>query len=185
MEVFAVIFQIISQFTVVTLLLLIASGWTITFDTVPDKDLYIPIGLVVLIVHLMMGGLVFVDRDDIDKHYDFSGVQGFVLVLLRIGIFVMFEVWVIGTRSEAGKKARVFLSVLNFAGSLYMMSFPCLWGISYLMAPYVRHRFIVIGHFAFQIGAMAAMLRQFVSKHSKYYHASSQSKGILPGFKHD
>ena len=90
LEVFAVIFQIISQFTVVTLLLLIASGWTITFDTVPDKDLYIPIGLVVLIVHLMMGGLVFVDRDDIDKHYDFSGVQGFVLVLMRIGLFVLF-----------------------------------------------------------------------------------------------
>ena len=93
--------------------------------------------------------------------------------------------WVLGTRADAGKKARVFLSVLNFAGSLYMLSFPGLWCISYLMAPYVRLRFIVIGHFTFQIGAMSAMLRQFVSKHSKYYHASSQSKSILPGFKHD
>ena len=32
---------------------------------------------------------------------------------------------------------------------------------------------------------MGAMLKQLLSKNSKYYHASNQSKGILPGFKHD
>ena len=97
MDVFSVIAQVTSQFLMVTLLLLISSGWTINFDTLPDKDLYIPIGGLVLVIHLMIGGLTFVDNDDIDKYHNFAGVQGLILVMLRIGMFGLFQFWLQGT----------------------------------------------------------------------------------------
>ena len=93
MDVFSVIAQVTSQFLMVTLLLLISSGWTINFDTLPDKDLYVPIGGLVLVVHLMIGGLTFVDNDDVDKHHYFAGVQGLILVMLRLGMFGLFQFW--------------------------------------------------------------------------------------------
>ena len=115
----------------------------------PDKDLYIPIALLVFVVHIVLAGLTFIDRENLHKYHDYSGIQGLLIVMMRVGLFVLFQVWVAGTRGEASRKAREYLRDFNWAGSTYLLSFPALWVAAYTIPTYWQLMFIVSGCFVF------------------------------------
>jgi hypothetical protein len=73
-----------AQVIVIWLLLMIGYGWTIKFKTVDEKDIYVIILLFVLMIHLMIVALVYVDNDEYHKYHNFSGIQGFIIVVLRL-----------------------------------------------------------------------------------------------------
>lgn len=73
-----------AQVIIIWLLLMIGYGWTIKYKTVDEKDIYIIILLFVLMIHLMIVALVYVDNDEYHKYHNFSGIQGFIIVLLRL-----------------------------------------------------------------------------------------------------
>ena len=185
LDLLSIMFQVISQAIIVTLLLLIAGGWTITYTSLPDQGIYVPLGSLVFLLQVVVAGLTYVDYEAIDKFHDFSGLQGASLVVIRVGMWTLFLKWIREAALKARTKILDFVKTLALAGSVYMLAFPVLWVLSYFIASYVRHRVIVIGHLVLQTLSVGVILRQLKNKHSKYFQASTQSKGILPTTKSD
>ena len=72
--VFAVIAKIISQVLLIWMLLMIAYGWTISYEDLRDKDIFIIILAFVIMIHMMIAGLTFIDYGEAYKSHDFGGV---------------------------------------------------------------------------------------------------------------
>ena len=58
------------------LFLLLSFGWTITKNNVAleELDLLIPIACFVIIMHAVIGGLIFIDTEEHHKFHDYSGI---------------------------------------------------------------------------------------------------------------
>lgn len=90
--VFACISKIIASVLVIWTLLMIGFGWTISYEDLEDKDIYVIIGCFTLMIHMMIAGLTFIDYFEADKYHDFGGPQGAILIGLRIALFIGFMV---------------------------------------------------------------------------------------------
>lgn len=56
----------LSEITFSSLLMMIATGWTLTFqdlDIDGNLDIYLPIGSIVIVVHLVLAAMTYVDFD--------------------------------------------------------------------------------------------------------------------------
>jgi p-aminobenzoyl-glutamate transporter AbgT len=76
----------------VFLFLLLAFGWTITKNNVnfEELDIIIPIGFFVILIHVVIGALMFIDNEEHHKFHDYSGIQGLVLCIFRVFMFIGF-----------------------------------------------------------------------------------------------
>jgi hypothetical protein len=174
------IFQIASQVTIVSLIIMIAYGWTITYENLKDSDTYIVVGGFVFVVHIILAFLTIVDNGEHHKYHDFEGFQGLLLVFLRLGLYGIFLYGVKETFKVIPRKTADFMKGFVISCSLYMVAFPALWVLSYILNPHMRLKFIVFGNFIIQGLAILILINQLAKKGSKYYEASMRSKGILP-----
>ena len=132
MDIMGTILQVISQVVIVTLLLLISFGWTLTYPHLPEKETIAAFTIMVLIIHVLVASLTLLDKDEYHKYHDYSGVQGFVLVVLRL---IMFGVFIYGiqlTKTDIKKTHENFLRLFSISGSFYVLSFPILYFVSYI-----------------------------------------------------
>ena len=83
----------ISQILITWIILIIVYGWTISFKSINDRDHSIILILFVLMVHVMIAGLTFFDKDDYHKFHDFSWMQGVITILLR---FILYSAFIYG-----------------------------------------------------------------------------------------
>ena len=173
--------QMNSQIILIGLLTLIAFGWSIT-DLDVTKDIkYIILGGAVLVAHAFSSLLTAIDDGAHHKYHDYSGFQGFMIVFLRLGTYVVFMYGVTKTIKILPKKGQTFLKALGVAGTLYILAFPSMWVLSYVISLHLRNRFIVYGNLLVQLVAIIILLNQLSKKGTKYYHASEKSKVVLPG----
>jgi len=89
-DVLSTIFQVGSQVFIVTLLMLIAFGWTITYHSLPEKETITMFAIMTFVIHALIAGLTALDKNQYHKYHDYSGVQGLVLVILRFVLFGIF-----------------------------------------------------------------------------------------------
>jgi glycerol uptake facilitator-like aquaporin len=76
-DIMSLICQMLSEITFSSLLMMIAYGWTITFDELDidnNLDIYLPIGSVVVVVHLVLAAMTYIDFDAHHKYHDYAGV---------------------------------------------------------------------------------------------------------------
>ena len=65
-----------------------------------DLDITIPIGIFIVVMHAIIGGLIFLDSEEHHKYHDYSGVQGILLCLFRVLMFAGFLFGIKTTRSD-------------------------------------------------------------------------------------
>lgn len=55
---------------------MLAFGWTVSKHnlSLDDLDITIPVAIFVLVMHALIGGLIFLDHDEYHKYHDYSGV---------------------------------------------------------------------------------------------------------------
>ena len=82
----------LSQASIISLIIMIAHGWTLTFDSLHEHDYFIKELGLILGSHLVLAVLTMVDEGEAHKYHDFSGTQGLILVSIRIALFVFFLV---------------------------------------------------------------------------------------------
>ena len=84
--------MIISQTAISFLLCMLAWGWTITKQSLDmeDLDITIPIAIFILVIHCLIGGLIFLDSEEHHKWHDYQGVQGVLLCVFRVIMFAAF-----------------------------------------------------------------------------------------------
>uniref|UniRef100_A0A7S3NVD6 GPR180/TMEM145 transmembrane domain-containing protein n=1 Tax=Euplotes crassus TaxID=5936 RepID=A0A7S3NVD6_EUPCR len=183
--VFGRLFKVISQGVMMWLMITIAFGWTITYKNMGEKDIYILSAIFIVMIHLLIGALTYIDDESHHKYHDFGGVQGVILVLLRVVIYGVFLYGIKETSNSANNKQKSFLWSLTVSATIYILSFPFLWVVSMITDRYVINRFITFGTLAAQALAAYYLLHQLTKKGSSYYGASHKSKTILPGAKFD
>jgi len=77
LDIFSMIGNMMSEITISCLLIMIAQGWTITFQEIDvdnNIEFYLPIGSIVLAVHLVLAAMTYIDIDASHKFHDYAGI---------------------------------------------------------------------------------------------------------------
>lgn len=119
-----------SQICIVWMLLMVCYGWTITYKTVDEKDIYVILMIFVIMVHMMITALTFVDDDEYHKYHDFSGIQGIIIIILRFILFFACLYGLFTTYRSTPPKLKNYIRNFGVVAIMYMLAFPTVWIIS-------------------------------------------------------
>ena len=114
-DVLSKVSQGFSEVSMSLLLITLASGWKTRYEEIDFDDgleIYLPMTALVLMVHIILVALTFVDIDASHKYHDFAGVQGWCLVFLKTILFCYF-LYCIYDSQEQSKKERAKLKYLS------------------------------------------------------------------------
>mmetsp|Transcript_24566 Transcript_24566/g.30644 ORF Transcript_24566/g.30644 Transcript_24566/m.30644 type:complete len:157 (+) Transcript_24566:663-1133(+) len=95
LDVVSKVSQSLSESTMVLLFFLLASGWKLRYQDIDYDDnleLHLPMTALVLMVHIIIVALTFVDVDASHKYHDFAGVQGWCLLAVKTFLYLYF-IW--------------------------------------------------------------------------------------------
>lgn len=95
-------------------------------------------GSVVIIIHLTLAAMTYVDFDAHHKYHDFAGVQGWVLIFLKLGLFAYYIYCIKSKWDKIPKRAEKFYITFTFLGGIYMLAVPFTIFASFLFQPYNR-----------------------------------------------
>ena len=180
LDVLSTVLQMNSQIVTVGLLILIAYGWEITdTDLSKNNNKFIILGGATLFLNSIIAFLTAIDDGEHHKYHDYGGLQGLILVIIRICLYWVFMYGVIKTFKKVPRKTQRFLKALSASGTMYMLTFPILWIFSFIITAHLRNRLIVYGNLGVQLFAIIIMLNQISKKGTKFKEASAKSKIIL------
>jgi len=83
------------------------------------------------------------------------------------------------TFAAATNKLQPFLIRFFFASSVYYLSYPLLVLIAGVVAPYLRHKFMLAGVFFMQALSFVGYTHMFLTR-GQYYEVSSLDANFLP-----
>jgi hypothetical protein len=92
-DILGLICYMVAEIGISSLFMLFAYGWTLSFQDIDwdnNLEFYLPVGSIVMAVHLVLAAMTYIDVDAYHKYHDFSGIQGIVLVFLRLCLFAYF-----------------------------------------------------------------------------------------------
>mmetsp|Transcript_12568 Transcript_12568/g.12612 ORF Transcript_12568/g.12612 Transcript_12568/m.12612 type:complete len:268 (+) Transcript_12568:488-1291(+) len=176
----ATFFQMTAQVVVVGLFTMIAHGWKITENDIAENTGLVVLGGVICVVQSLASYLTFLDDGAHHKYHDYGGYQGIIMVALRILTWIVFVYGIVKNIGKVNRKAKPLLKALSVAGSLYMMAFPGLWFLCYLIPGYLQNRVIVFGNLFIQLFSVIILINQLSKRDSKFSEASKISKKVLP-----
>mmetsp|Transcript_25441 Transcript_25441/g.22604 ORF Transcript_25441/g.22604 Transcript_25441/m.22604 type:complete len:323 (-) Transcript_25441:22-990(-) len=176
-------FQMNAQIVIIGLFVMIAYGWKITENDITKNTTLIIMGGVVCVIQSSMTFLTAIDDGAHHKYHDYGGFQGLILVILRLAIWIVFVYGILTTIKKVNRKGKPLLKALAVAGSLFMMAFPALWFLSFMVPAYLRNRLIVFGNLGVQLFAIIILLNQLLKRGTKFNEASEVSKNVFPSMK--
>ena len=86
----------VNECTMILLLMMMANGWMTKWTKYEFDDgieIWAPLFLLVVMVHICFGALSFIDGDAYHKYHDFQGWAGFGLLISKfvlVGIYFYF-----------------------------------------------------------------------------------------------
>jgi len=170
----------LSQVVTSTLLILIAQGYTLLRSKMEDMELIRPIAIVVGIVHVVLVGLGKLQGDTSGKYHEHEGLVGWILLAIRILLYVWFASGVRDLRRKSGFRLHTFLQRFNFVGSVYFLAFPTIFTIVQVFAQYLQHPIMQVGLLTMQTASSFWLADLFLSR-GEYYEVSDLSSSLLPG----
>lgn len=127
LEVMGTILDMVSESIMTLLVLMLANGWMTGFvknDYDDYLDVWAPIMMVVMLVHVLSGGLTYVDQDAHHKYHDFHGWQGYFLVGSKL-LIAGAHLWLyITTKRQVPKASLLFFERIYYVGLLYLLTDP-------------------------------------------------------------
>lgn len=172
----------ISDFIMISLLLLIAQGWSITFRDFPSPEVYISVMIILGFLNFVLSAIEISLSDAYYLFSNFEGVLGWLIFFSRI----FMVVWLYWNLSDiidtVPPNTNLFLRRFALASVSYILTLPALIVAAQILPPYKRHKFIVGSNILVQAFAMFVLSWLFTSK-AQYYKISMVSTSILPGTK--
>jgi len=173
-------FFMLSQVLQTTLLIGIASGYTLVPQMTCSLDLLKWTVALVCLLHVMLVGGGKLQGEDANKHHEYEGGVGTILLVLRLALFAWFISSLRRCQAIGGIRLEAFLQRFACAGSVYFLSYPCLCLVTQVFAPYLRRPLLQIGLTAMQAASSAWLATLFLSR-GEYFKASVLSASQLPG----
>jgi hypothetical protein len=179
-EAFADLTESAGGLLLMTLLLVLADGWTISYKSFPESSVYIPVAFVTISVNLIVVAVGRMSLDDYDKNSGYEGTAGNLLIFMRIALWVWFLTTCRKSYKKSTSKLQDLFLALIIIGSVYFLTIPLSVWFSSLWSKFYRKK-IILGLFhTFQIFTFYFLTHSF-SKSSLFYQRSSLASGILPG----
>jgi hypothetical protein len=91
------------------LILILSTGWTVTYEDIDwdeDIDIFGPLAALVIIVHVMLAALDYVDVDASHKYHDYAGLQGFFLIACKLLMIIYFVYKMTSMTEQVAKRAK-------------------------------------------------------------------------------
>eukprot|EP00331_Platyophrya_macrostoma_P022870 CAMPEP_0176437770 /NCGR_PEP_ID=MMETSP0127-20121128/18840_1 /TAXON_ID=938130 /ORGANISM="Platyophrya macrostoma, Strain WH" /LENGTH=165 /DNA_ID=CAMNT_0017821501 /DNA_START=34 /DNA_END=527 /DNA_ORIENTATION=- len=162
------------------LLIMIATGWSITYGKIEDLDLLLPLGALVAILHIIIGVVGKIADDHASKVHDYDGWTGVILVIVRLVFFCVFVGFAINTYSKAQKKIQSFVLRILLIGTVYLLTVPVVVTISTVFVDFLwRHYVITLGNMILQSVTVMLFAFQFSAKSSSYNSVSLKNSIFL------
>lgn len=171
--------NLMSQLTITVILLLVSSGWTISYSDLPGLETSVPAMLLLMLVEFFAAGMSRLWDESYDKYSEFDGASGLLIVALRLSLFALF---VVNSRKfYSASQGTVKTVVIRFSviASLYFLAVPCISLASRVFAQYLRNKIVLASNFAMQLLAFVTLARLF-GEHSLYHKVSTFSDSVLP-----
>jgi Rhodopsin-like GPCR transmembrane domain len=178
--------SVLSQFVLTCLLMLIAYGWSIRFNEFEDMDVFIPIGILLAILHVMIVGIGTITNNEHYRYHDYENWAGIVILVLRVLFFMFWAYLFKGTYETSAGDEETFYKRFGILSTIYFLAFPILVIISSVfVAPYVRHKVITLGTLIIQTTIQVILTFMFTNKKSKYYNVSLKGRTLVMSGKLD
>lgn len=178
------IFDITSQFLITVIFILVAWGWTINYINLEEFEFFVPLLAFIGILHVLVVGLSRLTDDEFSKNHDYEGFAGYIIIIMRIGLYIYFKMGIVDSYKKARFKIKTFVIQFGVLGTVYFLCFPILIFItSSFVAIYVRHKVIMLGTLLLESIVIIILTRMFTNKGGDYYDASYKGKTLLPNNK--
>ena len=178
---FSQLFHSFSQLLITILLILISTGWTLTFRAFPAPEGYVPVILLTIILNLATVAVSKVTADSHSQFSDYEGLAGWLYLGTRLLLWLWFLLNLRSLRPAVQGRTHDFLLSFGLFSSLYFLSMPCAVVLSWLHPPYQRVMVLALAGLIVQIAAFVQLHWLFTDKEGSYYRVSTASEGILPG----
>merc|ERR1712151_1171516 len=170
----------LSQVIQSSLLILIALGYTLLQSRIGELDLMVPMCFMVGVIHIMLVGFGKVKDDASYKYHENEGVVGWILLAIRLMLYIWFLWAVNSSAKEGGMKLRSFLQQFRLAGTIYFLAYPTIFMITKCFAPYLQHIVMSLGLMVMQLGSNIWLATLFLTR-GEYFKVSTLSCSDLPG----
>lgn len=168
-----------SQVVCASLIIAIARGYALSRTRTSDVGKVAPILAAVALLHVILVALGKNDEEHSEKHHENEGPLGWVLVGTRIGLFVWFWSSVRQLELRGGPKLQCFLQHFKLAGSGYFASFPVIYVLTQLFAPYLQHPVLQTGQLIVQTVATLWLGELFLTR-GTFFEVSDLGSSLLP-----
>ena len=169
----------VSEFLMITMLALIAEGWTITYKDFPVPEIYIPVIMIVGMVNLVLALISRISEDAYYLFSSFEGTTGVCILVFRLLLLGWFVYQYKNLLKEAPASTHSFLKRFGVMSGIYIMGLPLIIYSSQVLAPYKRHKAIVGANLLVQSVTMLVLSWLFTTN-SRYYKISTMSNSMLP-----
>jgi len=180
-HILSIILEIGSQFIITTIIMLFTMGWEVNNKIIIDTKKLISIIVSGLFIHLLLAGLTNPFNDMYNKFHEFEGIQGFLLISLRLGIFAFSLVSLNKTKQICNRLQNNFLSWFGYIGGLYQLAFPFMIFVGMIFVPYLRYRIVKFGNLFIQIISLILMADLLTEK-NEFSRTCKNYSSQLPGF---
>ena len=174
------VLSLFSQFLFTGLLILISWGWTINFDGLESLNCFLPFSGFIAICQIMFSIISKISDDESYKFHEYENWAGYSILILRVALFLYFVKGLYFSFLEARDTIRRFIVKLGLYGSVYFLAIPVIVVITTIVAPYCRHKVVVIGSLSLQILGMIFMTVLFNETKGDYFDISYHGKPLLP-----
>lgn len=169
-----------SQVVQTTLLISIALGYTLLHLTLDELALVKPMTFVVCVIHAALVAIGKFHGDSHFKYHENEGLVGWVLLALRLALYIWFVLAVKESQQKGGFRLQAFLQQFRTVGSIYFLAYPVLFVIVQVFAPYLQHPIMQTGLLTMQTGSHFWLASLFLSR-GNYFKASVLGSSVLPG----
>lgn len=180
MHVLSEILFMLAQVLQTSLLILIGLGYTLLQSHIGELDLMIPMCFMIAVIHIMLVGFGKIKDDAAYKYHENEGVIGWLLLVLRLLLYIWFLWAVTSTAKEGGMKLKTFLIQFRAAGSLYFLAFPVFFLIVRNLQPHSQHFFMATSLLVMQLCSNVWLTLLFLTR-GEYFKVSSLNSSDLPG----
>jgi len=180
LEVISEIMFMLSQVIQTSLLILIGLGYTLLQSKIGELDLMIPMCFMVAVIHIMLVGFGKIQDDASYKYHENEGAVGWVLLVMRLLLYIWFLWAVQSTAAEGGMRLQQFCRQFRVAGSLYFLAYPIIFFVTKQFASYLQHGVMSAGLMLMQMGSNLWLSSLFLRK-SDYFKVSTLNSSFLPG----
>jgi hypothetical protein len=172
LDALAEVFGMLAQIIVSAVGIFLAKGYTVLPRKLVPWRTMLQVFLFVAAVHVVIVGVAKIWDDASFKFHANEGLCGVLLAVSRLALYCSFFSGIRST--HAGASVRLHLAL-----SVHYLAYPMIFIAAHFFAPYLRHKFMLVGLFAMEAWSLVWYARIFLIK-GEYFDITTLDRNVLP-----